>query len=128
MGEYGEEERCEDRRAKGGVRTLCAKGKKLLFMKSQKEQRERKRGRRSEDRYCRGQKIFCESDNDKQMSSAFALANGVLASGENSLLLIWLGKTRGSHINSAEPQDLGHYCASPYSIPPDDRQLQQGDR
>lgn len=40
MRRCGEEEQCEDRWAKGGVRSLCAKGKKLLFMESQREQRE----------------------------------------------------------------------------------------
>lgn len=62
-----------------------------------------------------GQKVFCESSKDKKMSTEFSQANGVLASRENSLLLIWLGKTWGSCINSAGPQDLEHNSASPYS-------------
>lgn len=41
MGECGEEEQSEGRQAKGGVRSLCAKGKKLLFLESQREQTER---------------------------------------------------------------------------------------
>lgn len=59
--------------------------------------------------------MFCASGKGKQMSTEFAQANGVLTNCENLLLLIWLGKTRGSCINSAGPQDLGHNSASPYS-------------
>lgn len=41
MEECGEEEQCEGKRAKGGVRSLCAKGMKLLFMERQREQTEK---------------------------------------------------------------------------------------
>lgn len=44
MEECGEEEQHEGRQAKGGVRNLCAKGMELLFMESQKEQREKEVG------------------------------------------------------------------------------------
>lgn len=43
-GECVEEEQCEGRQAKGGVRNLCAKGKKLLFLESQREQTEKEVG------------------------------------------------------------------------------------
>lgn len=44
MEEHGEEEQHEGRLGKGGVRSLCAKGMKLLFMESQREGTEKKVG------------------------------------------------------------------------------------
>lgn len=44
MEERGEEEQRKGRQAKGGVRSLWAKGMKLLFMASQREQAEKEVG------------------------------------------------------------------------------------
>lgn len=41
MEECGEEEQYEGRWTKGGVRSLCAKGMKLLFVERQREQTEK---------------------------------------------------------------------------------------